>query len=167
MIKFTVFMYKLLVTTIFLLCVQLIFAQKFLAIDSRVSSKRWKFSEGDIIMLKLENKELLVGQITQLNDSSFYLGSKLLPLKNIKSIQLRGHRYGLNLLTKVSLLAGLGYFSIDTFNRLINSDDPLVYEGTIITGASFLGVALISDLLNRKTIRIKEKSQIKILDLSI
>lgn len=142
-------------------------AQKFLAVDSRTSIKRWKYSEGDLIMLKLNDQSKIGGQISLLKDSSFMIGKKEIRLSDIKSIHLRGHRYGLGIITNVCLIAGAGYFSLDTFNRLINSDDPLVYEGTIVTSGMLFSVAIISDLLNRKRIRIKDSKQIKVLDISV
>lgn len=160
-------MLRIVVSIVLFLFTNGLIAQKFIALDSRVSAKRWKFFEGDFISYKLKDNQKTGGYITQLNDSSFFIGKKEVLLNEIKSIHFRGHRYGLGIITTFTTVAGVGYFGIDTFNRLINSNDPIVFEGTIIASGVMLSVALISDLLNRKTVKVKDSKQIKVLDLSI
>lgn len=160
-------MTRVLLSIVLFMLVHQLVAQKFLAVDSRVSTKRWKFYEGDFIQLKMSDNQKVSGYIVALGDSSLTIGKKEVELKKVLSIHLRGHRYGLGILTTVTGMAGIGYFGIDTFNRLINNNQPLVYEGTMLSSGILLSVALISDLFNRKTIKIKESRQIKVLDLSI
>ncbi len=144
-----------------------LWGQKFLAFDSKTRVKRWKFYENDFISFELKNKQVFSGNITTLKDSSFWINDKEFMLSQIKNIKLRNHRYGLSILTKISTLAGVGYLTIDTGNRLINSNQPVIYEGSLLAGSIFISTAFIAKIFNRKTLRVKELRQIKIIDLSI
>ena len=143
------------------------FSQKFLALDKGGKSKRIKFFNGDYIHLTTNEKESVFGQIDLLKDSSLIIASREIYIQDIKSIHLKDRYYGLSLISNLSWVAGLGYFALDSGNRLINKENPIIQEGTIKTGVIFLGVSLLSKSITNRTFRIKNRHRLKIIDISI
>lgn len=138
-----------------------------LIIDKPGRVKRIRFYEGDLIHLKLKSKELVFGEITTLKDSSFFVGLKNIKLSDVYSIQNSKGNYGLRVLSKIMLPAGLMYLGIDSFNRLINEEGPIFREETLILSSSFLGVFFISNAISNRQLKINKKRSIRILDINI
>ncbi|MBL4710615.1 MAG: hypothetical protein JKY48_19485 [Flavobacteriales bacterium] len=126
-----------------------------------------KYYEGEFIRLKMLNGGLVEGEISIIKDKSFVVGLKEIKLDSVAKVYNTQLYYGFNLLGKVTLIAGIAYFPLDTFNRLINNDDPLVSEASAEISGVFLGVGLLCASIVNKGYRISEKRPLKIIDLTI
>ena len=144
-----------------------LFSQKIVAFDKRGKVKRIKYYEHEFIRLKMLNGSRVQGEISTIKDSSFVVGLKEVPLDSVAIVYNTQKLYGLNVVGKVFIIAGIAYFPIDTFNRLINDDDPLVSGKSAAISGAFLGAGLISSLFVNKGYKISEKRPLKIIDLTI
>lgn len=142
-------------------------AQKFIAIDKGGRNKRIRFYTGEYMSLKTKDGEFHKGNIIQIDSIDFVLGMEKIKLNEIEVVYKKTSRYGLSLLSNVTLIAGLGFFAIDSGNRLINSENPIVRRETIKLSSGLLGVSVLSSLLTKKKYKIGERHPIKIIDLNI
>ena len=149
------------------ICWQTTIAQKFLSLDKGGKIKRIKFYEGDYIHIKTVDHLSHHGVISQLLDSSFILNNQEVFINEVSSVVFKNKSYGLNLISGVSFLAGIGYFAIDTSNRLINDDKPKIHSNTSRSSLAFLSVAIVSKVLSNKTYKVNKKHRLKIIDISI
>ena len=143
------------------------YSQVFVAVDIPSGAKRYRFYEGDFIRFRLKNKELVYGNISSLDSLSFNIGKTTYPLKEIKKVRVKKNLFGLSLASTVFTIAGAGSLGIGTINGLINKDNPILNDNQLISGFSLLGLGMVSSLLNRRTIPIKEAWQLKIIDLRL
>lgn len=160
-----------LVSILFLLCAFFIsfssYGQKFLAIDKGGRVKRIKFFESDFIHLKTNSDSIVSGQITRLKDTSFVVERTEVSLSSIKYVSFSDKNYGLKLISTLAFTAGIGYFTLDSGNRLINNDQPIVHNNAVKVGSIFMGVAFLSKVLSARKFRIGARHPIKIIDISI
>jgi hypothetical protein len=106
--------------------------QQFLLIESTRNFKNYKYFLGDNIRVKIRSEgRIIEGEITGLNDSSLYLGSWEEILFNDIEIIYRQRTF-IPFIRGVLLVAGVGYFAVDSFNRLINNDSPVILSETVL-----------------------------------
>jgi len=142
-------------------------AQRIVAFDKKGKVKRVKYYEGELIKLKLLSKEVLVGSITQVTDTNFRIELREVELDSVKIVYNTQKLFGFKLLGKVLITAGTLYLSVDSFNRLINNEGPIVSESTIKAGSLLIGGGVISTLIARRPYRISKKRPLKIIDLTL
>ncbi|MEX2379561.1 MAG: hypothetical protein WD530_02380 [Vicingaceae bacterium] len=129
--------------------------------------KRIRYQQNDIIKLKTKKNQFINGKITKLGDSSFWVGDQRIFLDSIKYIKKTQGGYGWSLVGNISLLAGLGYFSLDATNRIINSDDPIVPRRTLVSSSVFMGIFVTTVIINNRKYKINKRRRLKIIDLEI
>lgn len=144
-----------------------LFSQKILAFDKSGKVKRVKYYEHEFIRLKLLNGAKIQGEISIIKENSFVIDLKEVMLDSVAKVYNTQRYYGLNIVGKVMLIAGVGYFPLDTFNRLINNDDPLVSGNSAEISAMFLGIGLLCESIVNRGYKISEKRPLKIIDLTI
>jgi hypothetical protein len=142
-------------------------SQKILALDKPGKVKRIRYYEGDVISLKTDSGIWVRGEINRLLDSSLFIDNQQIHLSDIKSVQKTQKGFGWRLLAKVCINAASGYFLIDTSNRLINGDQPMVHEGTIKASGIMYGVFFISSTIGNRKYRINKNRTLKIIDISL
>lgn len=143
------------------------YGQKFLALDKRGKVKRIRFYKGDSITLKTKSDSLISGIIQLFEDSSFWVSGQPVVLSDIKSIQSPKNNSGLKLISNLSFLAGSGYFILDSGNRLLNNEKPFVEKSTVKTSAIFIGIAIFSFSVSKRSYQINNRHPLKIIDISI
>lgn len=142
-------------------------AQRILAFDKRGKVKRVRYFEGNFIKLKLLDKSKISGTITQIGDSTFKIEGKRILLDSVKTVFNTQKLYGFNLLGRIMITAGTAYLGVDSFNRLINNEDPIVHESTIEAAGLLLGGGVVSLLISRRPYRISKRRPLKIIDITI
>jgi len=137
--------------------------QQFLLLSKPGKLKNYKYFVGDQLQLRFQDSLRLTGIITGFQDSLVELNTiiKLDP-DNIQIVYRE--RRMLMVLSKASLLAGVGYFGLTGFNRLINNDTPVYTESSLwISGALIGGSFLLRPLLYKKICLKQDGWQLKIL----
>ena len=153
--------------TFFLNLLTSAYSQKIIAFDKRGKVKRVKYYEGEFIRLKTHDKQLIRGVITRINDSSFFVESKQVQLNAVSKVFNTQKLYGINLMGNVFFIAGSGYVTLDSFNRLINNDNPVFNEQSAKVSGYLLGAGLVCYLIANRGYKISKKRPLKIIDLTI
>ncbi|MCF8233382.1 MAG: hypothetical protein K9G67_04385 [Bacteroidales bacterium] len=138
-------------------------AQQFLLLSKPGKLKNYKYFIGDHLHLEIQDSLRMAGVITGFQDSLIELNASLLLHPSDIQIIYRERRM-LMFLNKAGLLAGLGYFGLTGFNRLMNKDAPVYTESSLwISGALIGGSFLLRPFLYKK-IRLKQEGwQLEIL----
>jgi hypothetical protein len=138
---------------ILLLCNLPTVGQSFLLVENFRTLKNFKYYEGDLIRIKTFDGERIVeGEITCINDSSICVGDWTeVYLDDIQMIYRE--RFGILLSRRIFLYAGMGYFAVDVFNRLINNDAPVILEETVYISAGLVGMNFLLIPLKYKRIK--------------
>ncbi len=142
-------------------------AQNIFIVERPGTIKNYKFYSGDKIKLRtISNDTLISGTISIIYDSSIIIDdANEITIGNIAAIYRKP--WGYNFLQYLTVLSGIAYLGISTINGLINSDNPIVPEETLIISGSMIafGVAL-TPLTTRKYKIDKEKWRVVILDFT-
>jgi len=122
-----------------------IMAQRILLLENQSTLKNYKYYEGEALTFRYNGfDEKISDQIIVLRDSSVVF--EMMGEMKFSDISII---YRENWLVKtfsaLSLIGGSAYFGLDTFNRLINNDAPVVLAETamISGGLMVLGAALL------------------------
>lgn len=142
-------------------------AQNIFVLERPGTIKNYKFYRGDNIKIKtISNDTIVSGIITTIYDSSIIINyANEILSKDIAFIYRKP--WGFNFLQYLSLVAGIAYLGISTINGVINADDPMIPEETLVISGSMIvfGVAL-TPLTTRKYKIDKEKWRVLILDFT-
>lgn len=153
-------------TALLLLMTSLVFSQKILVAENKYSLKNFKYYCGDEIIYKTDNADKrMVDEILDMTDSSLFLGSGgEVMLDDISGI------YKENWLIKtirgLTLLGGVAYFGLDSFNRLINNDSPVILAETVVISGSLIAVSFALIPLNYRKYNTLKKWNLRVIDLS-
>ena len=145
-------------------------AQNVLVVCITGTPKSVRFVKGDNIGVKITgDNKIYKGIITQIKDSSFRLiekgrDEKEIFIPDVEIVVDYERFWGLGLLSRVAITAGTGFFLLDTFNRTINGDSPIVEDRTAKAGLMISSFGIVLIPISRKYHRIGEKRTIKILD---
>ena len=138
-----------------------LFAQKIFLVENVQSLKNFKYYQGDWIMFKLSDGQARVSDnIFDLTDTTvIFEGLGEVNISNISCIYREN--WLIVTLSGLSLLGGVAYFGIDSFNRLINQEYPVIQTETmwISGGMVAFGLALIPFMYRKIT--ISEKWQLR------
>jgi len=66
----------------------------------------------------------------------------------------------------LSLIGGVAYFGIDTFNRLINHEDPVIDSGTALISVGMVAFSFALIPLRYNRIHTGEKWKLRTIDLN-
>lgn len=143
-------------------------AQQCMILERVGSHKRVKFSPGDQLRFKVQNNDTIYeDQISALFDTAVAFGNKVVPYKDITHIWLGKENFWVSRLRVLSFAGGTFYFFLDSFNRLVNRDSPVVTKGGIIVLSSGVGLAGILSLTKKRWFRANKNHQIRYLDMTI
>ncbi len=142
-----------------------VLGQKMLLLENKKNLKNFKFFEGDQVRYRLkDNKTWFSGDISQMNDTMVVFNwVDEVPLSNITAIARR--QWFFSILSRLSMTAGVLYFSIDTFNNLINGNNPLIDQQTAIISAGLVAGGFLLQPLTIRKIKLNENWTLKVLDL--
>jgi len=142
-------------------------AQRLLVFDKGGKVKMYRYYEKDIIYLKMHDGRKFNGPITKIADRSFYVGQKKVDLDSVKFVHLYKNQSLFRPLGSFFMVGAMAYLSIDTFNRLINSNQPLIEEESVKASAYlFIGSVICREMIHRR-FKISKKRPLKIIDISI
>jgi len=162
------YFYKILIAALLIcVCGHTAFTQRVLLVEKPGKFKNFKYKVGDDILVKVapygEKQE---GIIHEVSDSSILINfDNEIMLDDIQMI-LRP-RWGTKLLSKVTRVAGAGYFVLDVVNRAINNDSPVVDENTLMISAGLVAFSYALVPLHNRRMKKGEKWRIKVLNMSM
>jgi hypothetical protein len=157
---------RTILTGLLLLLSALAFSQKILVVENKYSLKNLKYYSGDGIILKVENIEKKISdEILDMTDSSLILNIRgEIMLDHIDAIYREN--WLIKILRGFSLMGGVAYFGIDSFNRLINNDSPVILAETAIISAGMVAFSFALIPLNYRKINTREKWALRVIDLN-
>jgi hypothetical protein len=141
-----------------------LFAQKILLVENQKSFKNYKYFTGDAITYKILAEE---GRnydiISDMTDSSivFEMMGEV-RLEEIAAIYREN--YVVKILQPFTLLAGVAYFGLDSFNRLINNDSPVILAETTIISAGLVAFSFALTPFRQRKINTSGKWQLRTLN---
>ncbi len=137
-------------------------AQKTIMVKKFGGTSRYSYQVGDMISLHTIKNQKLTGVIWDFNDSTIDIGEHyVVRWGEIKSI--RRDLYAPKLISKILLLLGVGYFTLDAANNLINNQQVFNTSTLIVSGA-MIGGGLILIPFRHKNLKIGQKWRIYLLD---
>ena len=140
-------------------------AQTSLAVDKKGKVKRIHFYRGDIITIKIkEEKNNLTGFIEMIEDSAVIIEGRKINVNQIEYIINPQGPFIWRLLSQLGIKGAIIYFTLDTGNRVINNEKPIVDEKTLKVTLPFLVVGVVATLIKNKKYR-NNGSNIKIVKL--
>jgi hypothetical protein len=144
----------------------LVFPQKILVVENEKSSRNFKYAQGDDFIFKLGNIESkIVDQLYDMTDSTLILsGFGEVRLDQIVCIYRQN--WLIKILRGLTLLGGVAYFGIDSFNRLINNDSPVILAETAIISAGMVAFSFALIPFHYRKINTSGKWSIRTLDLN-
>ncbi len=127
---------------------------RFLALEKLGKVKRIRYYVGSTIEFKLKgDPNLYRTPIEAIKDSSVVIYETIIPLSQFSSIYIRPKRPFSRILSTFFMIAGVGYFALDTVN---NEFSPT--GGTLMTSGALV-VPSLALLLTLKKRRIKLNNQ--------
>lgn len=143
------------------------FCQSSLIINTRGRVKRVHYYLGDKVSVKLKNKIVVSGVLSQLMDSSMVINNRIVLLNDIGVVyRSRGKGYGI--FGPVLVISGSVYIGLDIVNNLINynSNGYLVSPSAWIPASLLIGMGEALLILQTQRIKVTDASQLRILDTS-
>jgi hypothetical protein len=141
-----------------------LFSQKILVFENVTSLKNFKYYQGNGLIFKISGGQSRISDnIFDLTDSTvIFEGLGEVKISNIACIYREN--WLIETLSGLSLLGGVAYFGLDSFNRMINHEYPVCQTETmwISGGMVAFGLALIP--LRYRKINISEKWKLKCID---
>lgn len=141
-------------------------AQKILLAENQRSFKNFKFYTGDELTFKYAAEEHKVHDIIlEMTDSVLvFEEAGEVKLTEIEAFY-RGN-YVVKILQPLTLLAGAAYFGLDSFNRLINNDAPVILAETVAISAGLVGLSFALTPFQMVRYKTGTKWQLRIIDLN-
>jgi hypothetical protein len=138
-------------------------AQQFLLVENVRNLKNFKYYTGDDIRVRAKpDNRIVEGVITGISDSSIYIGDWD-EVYFSEVITIYRTRISVNWLQGALLLGGAAYFSIDSFNRLINNQAPVVLAETAYISAGMVAAGFAVTPLRHKRMKA-EKWTLRLID---
>jgi hypothetical protein len=136
-----------------ILSVNFSWAQNVLMVKKRNSHRRYQFSEGERMKLKLkESKQVLNGKWEFEDENTIAIGGQLVELNKLDWIDVSkkekgiwGLRKGRDLLS----LAGAGYFAVTQFNNILDNQESVGNEQVLKVSTGLLAGGILCGLLDR------------------
>lgn len=138
------------------------FPQKTIMVKKFGGTAHYSYKAGDLISLKTFKNQKLKGLIWDFTDSTLAIGENyVIRWEEIKSI--RREVYAPKLFSKVLLILGAGYLTLDAANNLINNDQ-VFNTNTLIVSGSMIGAGLLLIPFSHRNLKIGDKWRIYLLD---
>ena len=154
-------------TLLFVLICQTADAQKVLLLQKSGKTKRFLYSPGDKIGVRMGDPEFEVtGEITSIDDSSCTVNRNYtFQLSKVHEVFIK--RPFLSGSWRMMFLAAGVYFAGSIFNRAINGDEPIIDNTIPIVSGSFVALGTTAYLLRNKHCKMEDGWKLKVLDYDI
>ena len=131
-------------------------AQQFLLVENNRNFRNFKYYPGEEIRIRSKHEDRIIhGPITGFSDTSIFIG--VLDEVCFSEIEIiYRERIPIYWLQGLLLLGGVGYFSIDSFNRLINNQSPVVLAETAYISAGMVAASALLIPLRYKRVKAKK-----------
>jgi uncharacterized membrane protein SirB2 len=141
-----------------------LFSQKILLVENVHSLKNFKYYQGNMIMFKLAGGHSRISDnICDLTDTTvIFEGLGEVKIANISSIYREN--WLIETLSGLSILGGVAYFGLDSFNRMINHEYPVCQTETMLISGGMVAFGLALIPLRYRKINISEKWRFKCID---
>ena len=143
-----------------------LYSQKFLLVENQHSFKNHKIYPGDEMTFRIPDEEVKIHDfVIDIKDSSviFEMMGEV-KLKEITAIYM--DNYLVKILQPFTLLAGTLYFGIDSFNRLINNDSPVILAETFFISAGIVAFSFALTPFRQRKLNTSGKWQLRTIDLN-
>jgi len=143
-----------------------VFAQKLLLVENVNSLKNYKYYQGAGILIKFAGSEgRIADRIFDLTDTTIIL--EIMGEVRLEDVScIYRENWFVQTLRGLSLLGGAAYFGIDSFNRMINHEYPVVDTGTLLISGGMVAFGFALTPLRYKRINTGEKWHLRTLDLN-
>ena len=140
-------------------------AQKILVVENVISQKNFKYYQGSEMMFELSGcKGRISDNIFEMTDSTvIFEAFGEVKMSNISGIYREN--WLVQTLRGFSLIGGAAYFGIDTFNRLINHDDPVVLTETLLISGGMVAFSFALIPFRYRKINTDGKWKLKSIDM--
>jgi hypothetical protein len=142
-------------------------AQNILVLERPGTVKNLKYYQGDKIKIRTIAADTIIsGSINRIFDSSIIINnSNEILIADMAAIYKK--RWGYGFLQYLTIFAGVAYLGINSFNGIINDDQPVVPQETLIISGSLIAFGFaLTPLTTRKFKIDNEKWRIIILDFT-
>jgi hypothetical protein len=159
--------HRILVFAMLILLAPKLDAQRILLVEKPGTFRNYKYFVGDDIIVKTIPYETKHdGVLHEITDTSILINfDNEIMLEDISMVMRR--RWGWSLLSKVTRIAGAGYFALDVTNRLINGQGPVVQESTLYVSAGLVAFSYALVPIHHKRMRKGAKWRLKVLNMSM
>jgi len=142
-------------------------AQRILLVEKPGKFKNYKYTVGkEITVRTAPYREVHSGTIHEVTDTSILINfDNEIMLEDIEMVMRR--RWGLSLLSKITRVAGAGYFILDVVNNAINSSPTIVDKNTVMISAGLVAFSYVLVPFHNKRMKRGEKWRIKVLNMSM
>lgn len=140
-------------------------AQRILLLQKNGGLKNFKYFVGNAITIKTKSGVKVEGIIHEITDSSIYVNWDYEIMLNDMDRILK-HRWGYGLLSKVTRIAGAGYFLLDVTNNIITGNPTIVNEQTAWISAGLIAFSYAIVPLHYRRMKIGEKWRVQVLNMS-
>jgi len=142
-----------------------LFAQKLLLVENMKSLKNYKYYQGDEIIMKCYGSDgRITDRILDMTDTTviFNIMGEM-RLEEISGIYREN--WLIRILRGFTLLGGVAYFGLDSFNRLINNDSPVILTETLIISGGLVAFSFALIPFNYRKINKGKNWQLRTIDL--
>ncbi|HSG67820.1 MAG TPA: hypothetical protein VK994_03875 [Bacteroidales bacterium] len=141
--------------------------QRILLVQRTARFKNYKYFVGDDIAVRTStHSKRISGTIEKITDTTILIDfDKEIFISDIRKIYR--HRYWFGLLSKVTRIAGAGYFALDATNNIINGNPTIVSNNTLITSASIVGFSYALVPFHYKRLRVGKAWRLLVLNMSM
>ena len=141
-------------------------AQRILLLEKPGKFKNHKYFVGSSIALKtIPYGEKYDGTIHVITDTSIVINFDEIMLSDIEVIMRP--RWALGLLSKVTRVAGAGYFILDVVNNSIDGHSTIVDKNTVMISAGLVAFSYLIVPLHNKKMKDGNPWRIKVLNMSM
>ena len=154
-------------TILLVLLIQTVDAQKVILLQKPGYTKRFLYTAGDKIIVRLGDPEFGVsGEITFIDDSSCTINQNYtFQLSKVREVTIK--RPFLSSAWRMMFLAGGVYAAGSMFNHAINGEKPLIDNTVPVVSGSFIALGITSYLMRNKHCKMKNGWRLKVLDYDI
>jgi len=154
-------------TLLLVLLCQAVEAQKVLLLQKPGKTKRYFYTQGDMLRVRMGEPEFEVsGEITYIDDSTCTVNRNYtFQLSKVHEVSIR--RPFLSGSWRTWFVAAGIYFFGSMFNHAINDEEPLIDNTVPYVSGSFIVLGTTSYLLRNKHCKMEDGWKLKVLDYDI
>jgi hypothetical protein len=141
-----------------------LFPQKLLLLENVHNMRNFKYYEGNSLIFKLsESQAKITDNIFNLTDSTIIFEG-IGEVRISKICCIYRENWAIVTLGSLSLIGGAAYFGIDSFNRMINHEYPVVQTETMLISGGMIAFGLALIPFRYRKISITENWRLKTCD---